>query len=46
MRLLIEILVIAALIYLGWDTPFSQWGDRATTTLQTLLHSKRQAPSP
>jgi hypothetical protein len=46
MRLLVEILVISALIYFGWDTPFKQWGDRATAVLQTHLHSERKAPSP
>jgi hypothetical protein len=46
MRLLIEIFVISALIYLGWDTPFKQWGDRATAAIQKLLPSKkRQTPS-
>jgi hypothetical protein len=44
MRLLIEILVIAVLIYFGWDTPFKEWGNRATTVLQTRLHSERKAP--
>jgi hypothetical protein len=46
MRLLIEILVIAALIYFAWDTPFKEWGNRATAVLQSHLHSERKAPSP
>jgi hypothetical protein len=45
MRLLIEIVVIAALIYLGWDTPFKEWTNRANTAIQRVLHSKRQTPS-
>jgi hypothetical protein len=45
MRLLAEILVISALIYFGWNTPFKQWGDRATAAIQKLLPSKRQTPS-
>jgi hypothetical protein len=46
MRLLVEILVVSMLIYLGWDTPFKQWGDRANTAIQKLLHQKRQTPPP
>jgi hypothetical protein len=45
MRLLVEIVIIGALIYLGWDTPFKEWSNRANTAIQTLLHSRRQTPS-
>ena len=46
MRLLVEVLVIGALIYFGWDTPFKQWGERATAAIQKVLPSKkRQTPS-
>jgi hypothetical protein len=45
MRLLIEIVVIGALISLGWNTPFKEWSNRANTSIQTLLHSRRQTPS-
>jgi hypothetical protein len=44
MRLLVEILVIGALIYLGWDTPFKQWAERANTTIQTHLRPKQPSP--
>jgi hypothetical protein len=42
MRLLAEIVVISALIYFGWNTPFKQWSNRVTAEIQTLLQSKRQ----
>jgi len=46
MRLLVEVIVIGALIYFGWDTPFKQWGERATAAIQKVLPSKkRQIPS-
>jgi hypothetical protein len=45
MRLLAEIVVISALIYFGWNTPFKQWSNRATTAIQKLLPAKRQAPT-
>jgi hypothetical protein len=45
MRLLVEIVVIGTLISFGWDTPLRDWSDRANTKVQTLLHSKREAPS-
>ena len=45
MRLLVEIVVIGALISLGWNTPFKEWSNRATTEIQKLLHSRRQTPS-
>jgi hypothetical protein len=45
MRLLIEIVIIGALISLGWNTPYKEWSNRANTAIQKLLHSKRQTPS-
>jgi hypothetical protein len=33
MRLLIEIFVVAALIYLGWERPFKDWTDDARSKL-------------
>jgi hypothetical protein len=47
MRLLIEIVIAGALIYFGWNTPFSEWFNRANTTIQTHLRPKRQTgPGP
>jgi len=45
MRLLVEIVIIGTLISLGWDTSVREWTDRANTTVQTFLHSKRETPS-
>jgi hypothetical protein len=45
MRLLIEIVIIGALISLGWNTPFKEWTNRANTEIQTLLKSRRETPS-
>jgi len=45
MRLLVEIVIIGTLISLGWDTPLRDWSNRANTTVQTFLHSKREVPS-
>jgi hypothetical protein len=45
MRLLVEIVVIVALMFLGWNTPFKEWSNRANTEIQKLLHSRRQTPS-
>jgi hypothetical protein len=45
MRLLVEIVIIGTLLSLGWDTPLRDWSGRANTTVQTFLHSKREAPS-
>jgi hypothetical protein len=38
LRLLDEILIIAALIYLGWNTPFKEQVAQASTTITTKLH--------
>jgi hypothetical protein len=40
MRLLIEILVVGALIYLGWERPFKQWADQA----RAAVRSEQAAP--
>ena len=45
MRLAVEIVIIGALLSLGWDAPFKEWSNRANTTVQTFLHSKRETPS-
>ncbi|MGC2625870.1 MAG: hypothetical protein WA269_03460 [Candidatus Udaeobacter sp.] len=37
MRLLAELLIIAALIYVDWNTPFKQYADRANTTITSTL---------
>jgi hypothetical protein len=37
MRLLVEILVIAALIYFGWNTTFKERADRAKATITSVL---------
>jgi len=44
MRLLVEIVIVGALISLGWDTPFKVWGNRATTAIQTLLPKRQSGP--
>jgi hypothetical protein len=38
MRLLVEILIIGALISVGWRTPFKEYADRAKTTIDWNLH--------
>jgi hypothetical protein len=51
MRLLAELVIIAALISLGWNKPFKEQVARATTTITTQLSSlgsklqKHQDPS-
>jgi len=37
MRLVAEILIIAALIFFGWNTPFKQYADRANRTITSTL---------
>ena len=41
MRLLLEIIVVGALIYLGWEKPFKQW----TTEVSAKVGSKQAAPA-
>ena len=38
MRLLAEIVIIGALIYLGWNKPFKEQVARASTTIESKLH--------
>jgi hypothetical protein len=51
MRLLAELVIIAALIYLGWNKPFKEQVARASTTIESKLHGtgsklqKNQDPS-
>jgi len=37
MRLLVEILIIALVIYLGWNKPFKEHVDRAKATITSTL---------
>jgi hypothetical protein len=39
MRLLVEIVIIAVLIYVGWNTPFRQYADQAHTKITSTLDS-------
>lgn len=39
MRLLIEILIIVALIYVGWNTPFEHYAHQANTKITSALDS-------
>jgi hypothetical protein len=51
MRLLVQILIIAGLIYLGWNKPFKEQVAQANRTISTKLHNlgsalqKHQDPS-
>jgi Tfp pilus assembly protein PilZ len=51
MRLLAEILIIAALIFFGWNKPFKEQVAQANTTITNKLHGvgsklqKHQDPS-
>jgi hypothetical protein len=38
MRLFSEIVIIGALIYLGWNKPFKEQVGRASTTIESKLH--------
>jgi hypothetical protein len=38
MRLLAEIVIIGALIFLGWNKPFKEQFARASTTIESKLH--------
>ena len=37
MRLLVEILVVAAVIYFGWNKPFKEYAIKAKTTITTKI---------
>jgi len=39
MRLLVEVLIIALVILLGWNTPFKERADRAKATITSTLDS-------
>jgi len=39
MRLLIEALVIAGLIFVGWNKPFHEYADQANTKITSALDS-------
>ena len=51
MRLLVEIVIIGALIFLGWNKPFKDQVARASATIESKLHGtgaklqKNQDPS-
>jgi hypothetical protein len=38
MRLLAEIVIIGALIFLGWNKPFKEQVAQASTTIESKLH--------
>jgi len=38
MRLLIEIVVVAGLIYLGWNTPFKEWAAKGGAVTNSKIH--------
>ena len=38
MRLLAEIVIIAAVIFLGWNKPFKEHVDQAYATIESKLH--------
>jgi hypothetical protein len=39
MRLLVEIVIVAAVIAFGWNTPFKEWTDQAKTKITYALDS-------
>jgi len=39
MRLLVEIVIIAALIYLGWNTPFKDWAAQGGAMATSKIHA-------
>jgi hypothetical protein len=39
MRLLAEIVIIAALIFLGWNKPFKDWTAQSKTTINSTFDS-------
>jgi len=51
MRFVIEVVIIAAVISLGWSKPFKDWTDQANRTITSALHGagsklqKHQDPS-
>jgi len=51
MRFVIEVVIIGAVISLGWSKPFKYWADQANRTITSSLHGagsklqKHQDPS-
>jgi hypothetical protein len=39
MRLLLEIVIIAALIYLGWNRPFKEWAAQGGAMAISKIHA-------
>jgi len=39
MRLLIEIVIVAALIYLGWNRPFKEWAAQGSAMATSRIHA-------
>ena len=46
MRLLVEILIIGALIYLAWDMPLKQRAEQVQAAVRAALPSKQPATAP
>jgi hypothetical protein len=53
MRLLLEIVIVGALIYLGWNTPFKEWANQGGSMASSKIHvpawednSSVQKPTP
>jgi hypothetical protein len=38
MRFLIEILIVAGLIYFGWDRPFKEWAAQGGAVVTSKIH--------
>jgi len=38
MRLLLEIVIVAGLIYLGWDKPFKAWVTKGSSMTTSKIH--------
>jgi hypothetical protein len=39
MRLLVEILIVAGLIYLGWNRPFKEWAAQGNAMATSRIHA-------
>jgi hypothetical protein len=39
MRLLLEIVIIATLIYLGWNRPFKEWAAQGSAMATSRIHA-------
>jgi hypothetical protein len=40
MRLLLEIVIIAVLIYLGWNRPFKEWAAQGGAMANSKIHAQ------